>query len=465
MTALGRTPSSTSEPAEETANPRFVDVLVFLCAPTAAVASAIGSIDVLGQAIYPFKIVIPALFLASIGRSANVLRRRGSLAQLLLILAGWSIVGLAWTVDRVAGAREASILVFAALAASSLAVACCRPSGVRALLRGWVAAGYLTASVAVWELLTDQHLPSTFVAENESQIGGLVLSTFGNPNNFGAFIVLTVPFIGLVASKAGTGWGFGSRDRIAAQVVALLLPTMLVLSGSRLALLGLGLSGVCYVALSRYWRSAWRLAGGIAALGLVLSVVAISSGLELVGKLEALLDDDPFTIDSVKSRINLVWNGVDFAWRSHGVGIGSGGFEAAMQAGDYRFPVGPGVVNAHNFWIEMLGQYGVFGLGVLVVVLLAATKALFRFRRDNVTLSVERAASICLAGFAGYLVASGAASSYVNSPENWLFIASYLVMVPAISNLRRRTGPTSASHDAKRSLELEPQFELVKEST
>ena len=242
---------------------------------------------------------------------------------------------------------------------------------------------------------------------------------------------------------------------------------MLVLSGSRLALLGLGLSGVCYVALSRYWRSAWRLAGGIAALGLVLSVVAISSGLELVGKLEALLDDDPFTIDSVKSRINLVWNGVDFAWRSHGVGIGPGGFEAAMQAGDYRFPVGPEVVNAHNFWIEMLGQYGVFGLGVLVVVMLAATTALFRFRRDNVTLSVERAASICLAGFAGYLVASGAASSYVNSPENWLFIASYLVMVPAISNLRRRTGPTSASasHDAKRSLELEPQFELVKEST
>ena len=314
-----------------------------------------------------------------------------------------------------------------------------------------VAAGYLTASIAVWELLTGQHLPSQFVIENESQLGSLLLSTFGNPNNFGAFIVLSAPFIGLTASKAGTGWGLGSRDRLAAQGVALLLPALLVLSGSRLALVGLALSGVCYVVLNRRWRSAWRFAAGIASLGLVLSVVAVSSGLELVGKFETVFDDYPFTIDSVKTRINLMWNGVDFAWRSRGVGLGAGGFVEAMQSGDYRFPVAPGIVDPHNFSIEMLSQYGVLGLGVLVVALGAAISAFVRFRRDSVTLSVQRASSICLAGFAGYVLATSAASSYVSAPENWLFIASFLAMVPAISNLRRRTEPTHTPEPPARS--------------
>ncbi len=444
MTAVLRGSVLASEPTDVPNNSKAVDALVFLCAPTAAAASSFGSLDIAGQAIYPFKVVVPTLFLVSIGRSVDLLRRPGSFARLLLILAGWSIVGLAWTVDRVAGAREVSILLFAALASSSLAAACCRLSGVRALLRGWVAAGYLTASIAVYELLTDRHLPSEFIEDSGSQLGDLVLSTFGNPNNFGAFIVLTVPFIGLVATKAGTGWGFGPVDRIAAQGVALLLPALLVLAGSRLALFGVTLSGFCYVALGRRWRSTWRFAGGITALGSVLAVIAISSGLELVGKLGSVLDDDPFTTGSVESRVNLVWNGMDFAWQSRGVGIGAGGFEVAMQSGENRFPVGPGVVNPHNFWIEMLSQYGLVGLGLVVVVLIGATRAIVGFRRTSGTITVERAASICLAGFAGYVVATCAASSYVNAPENWMFIASYLAMVPALAILRRGATPSTA---------------------
>lgn len=452
------------EDPEETRNSKLVDVLVFLCAPTAAMASSFGSVEVLGQSIYPFKVVVPALFVVTLGPSVRLTRHRGSLAQLLLVLAGWAIIGLAWTPDRVGGMQEALILVFAALAASSLAVATCRSSGVRALLRGWVAAGYLTALVAVREVVTGQHLATAFVADRDAQVDGVILSTFGNPNNFGAFIVLTVPFIGLVVSKVGAGWGLRRGDRVAASVVGLLLPALLVLSGSRLALIGLGLSGACYVALSRHWRSAWRFGAAIAALGLVLSALAISAGLELVTKFKAVLADDPFTIDSVQTRVNLVWNGIDFAWRTHGVGLGPGGFESTMQAGNYRFAVKPGVVNAHNFWIEVLSQYGVFGLGVLIVVLLAATTVLLRFRRDARTLTVERAASICIAGLAGYVVASCAASSYVNSSENWLFIASYLAMIPALTNLRGRSD-RAATTDSSLRPETAPELELSKGTT
>lgn len=464
MTASGQGASWALEDLDTTPNSRLVDTLVFLCAPTAAMASSFGSVEVLGQSIYPFKVVVPALFVVTLGPSVRLMRRRGSFAQLLLLLAGWAIIGLAWTPNRVGGMQEALILLFAALAASSLAVASCRPSGVRALLRGWVAAGYLTAMVALWEIITGQHLASDFVADRDAQVDGLILSTFGNPNNFGAFIVLTVPFIGLVVSKVGAGWGLRRGDRAAAQVVGLLLPALLVLSGSRLALIGLGLSGAVYVLLSRRWRSAWRFGTAIAALGLVLSAAAIGAGLELVTKFKAVLADDPFTIDSVQTRVNLVWNGIDFALRTHGVGLGPAGFESMMQSGAYRFAVKPTVVNAHNFWIEMLSQYGVFGLFLLITVLSAATTVLLRFRRDARTLTDERAASICIAGLAGYIVASCAASSYVNSPENWLFIASYLAMVPALANLRGRSNRTATAESSLRP-ETSAELELSKGTT
>ncbi len=69
--------------------------------------------------------------------------------------------------------------------------------------------------------------------------------------------------------------------------------------------------------------------------------------------------------------------------------------------------------------------------------------------------------SICLAGFGGYLVASFAASSYVNSPENWLFIASYLAMVPALSVLGHRSNLAEESNPKMRP-EGTPELKLSK---
>lgn len=65
------------------------------------------------------------------------------------------------------------------------------------LLRiGWVAAFVGTAAVAIWELVTGQHLYSNMLEESTYYFDGTVVqSTLGRPDMYGAFLVLAVPFL------------------------------------------------------------------------------------------------------------------------------------------------------------------------------------------------------------------------------------------------------------------------------
>jgi teichuronic acid biosynthesis protein TuaE len=421
---------------------RIVSALVFLTPVSAAVSSAFGSVEVAGQTVYPFKVIVPALFLLTPSQSIAVLRRSGSFPQLLLALAVWGWLGVAWATDRTAALREVSILVFATIAAASLVAAVRNSSNIRALVRGWLAAGVVTFGVAGWELTTGKHLATQFVKDRGGNVSGVLLSTFGNPNNFGAFIVLTLPFISIAVSSCGSTWGLTQRDRTVATILSGLLPVVLVLSGSRLALLGLLAFAVTYVYLNRQWRSAWLFGLASTAGFLALLLVALATGQELIQKFAHVFDTTPFTINSVQTRINLVRNGVTFFLRTGGVGLGPGGFENAIQTGDHPFPVKPGVVNAHNFWIEVTSQYGIVGVVILIGGLAFTTLALLR--REGGSLGVRRTRSVLIAGFAGYVFASTAASSYVNSPENWTFIGSYIALasVGAVHAQRARFAST-----------------------
>ncbi|NND73432.1 MAG: O-antigen ligase family protein [Ilumatobacter sp.] len=294
----------------------------------------------------------------------------------------------------------------------------------------------MTVLVALWELGSGQHLPSEFV--NQHALGdGVLLATFGNPNNFGAFLVLSIPFIGIVATRPAVRWELGRTDRVLARILLVLLPILLLLSGSRFALIGLVVASGAYVALNRRDRSAWRFGGLLLLAGTGLSTFAIESGQRIVAKLGRFTDPSAFVQDSTEIRANLVLNGLVYLGRSGGVGIGPAGFEESIASGDVAFAVRPGVVNAHNFWVELLSQYGLIGGLLLGVVIVSATATYVRMTRDRPYGADRHRATLMLTGLAGYVFASMTASSYINAPENWMFIASFLALAPALVTIGR----------------------------
>lgn len=333
---------------------------------------------------------------------------------------------------------------------------------LHALRRGWVLAFLATGAIAVWELTTGQHLPSSAVERaGQGQLQGIAISTFGNQNNYAAFLLLTAPFLfwSHAASRFRTLRAFYAA-------CLLLLPGLLVLTASRVSLLGLAAEvGLLWLMVPRY-RS--RLLAYFLVLGgLGLAVVQyLELELRMLYELSVVLEGGGVGGGgSIAKRWNLLLAGLWLLVGSSGLGIGPGGFEVLFRQRQVPFDTG-GLVNPHNFWIEVLSQYGVliFGAFVLWVVYLALQVEQAR-RRAPVTreaLETRRVTETILVGLAGYMFAALANSTYMTQSTNWMFWASVVVMASYLWKTRLvgvlpvtkedgATGPEAASSATGRS--------------
>jgi teichuronic acid biosynthesis protein TuaE len=137
-------------------------------------------------------------------------------------------------------------------------------------------------------------------------------------------------------------------------------------------------------------------------------------------QISSVSPEDPSTV----IRIDLVRNGWAFLQQSHYLGVGVGGFEQWMTERPLYYT--GGIINAHNWWLEMLVDYGVPVFVLFLVFYLGLLWSLFRiFRRaENQTLKV-----VSLAGFvslAEFSVASMSSSGLIRNYAVWLLLATAL---------------------------------------
>lgn len=300
---------------------------------------------------------------------------------------------------------------------------------LHALRKGWVLAFLATGAIAAWELATGQHLPSSAVERAPpGGLEGIAISTFGNQNNYAAFLLLAAPF--LFWSHAVSR----SRQRRAFYAACLVaLPALLFLTASRVSLVGLiAEAGVLWVIGPRY-RSK-LLAYVIVLGGLGLAVFQIL-GLEgrMLYELSVMLTDGGFGVagGSIAKRWNLLLAGLWLLVGSLGFGVGPGGFEALLRQRLAPFDTG-GLVNPHNFWIEVLSQYGFLVFFAFVLWILYLAHQVNRKRRlawlDPESFETRQVAETILVGLAGYLFAAVANSTYMVQSSHWMFWASIVVM-------------------------------------
>jgi hypothetical protein len=125
-------------------------------------------------------------------------------------------------------------------------------------------------------------------------------------------------------------------------------------------------------------------------------------------------------------RLNLVRNGWEMILGTGGAGVGAGGFPSAITHGFGRFNTA-GIVNPHNYWLEIGAQYGVIVLaGVIFVVtwwmiLLMRNLRLARLRGDRPGIAL---AATGLSGLAAYVIGAGANSTFIPQPTNWTFLGT-----------------------------------------
>lgn len=403
---------------------RLKTFLITVIPATAAVGRYVLPIPVAGVTLFLFRLIVIGGLLATPLIAYKLYWWKKRTAKLYVLLGYfwvvWGGISIYWAPDLLSAVNDVAAVGFGfAVGILLLNLGAASEAGIQSLRRGWVLAFVVTAAVATWEIATGSHLPSSFVEQKpDYALRAIVISTFGNPNNYGAFLVLSFPFLLTSLHKI-------RRIPVKLMYFGLVISAIILvfLSASRSAAMGIGLQLIVYIFL---FGGLKRISWGV--------LVAIL-GLAVLGSLGVTLDDYRFWTKllsalsgeelsgsgSLGTRIALTLSGIWMVGHSFGMGVGAGGFEHVMARGEVPYS-GIDQVNPHNFIIEVASEYGLLVVTAFAGFLVRGL-AIAYARKDSKHREVRE---LCILMVVGYVFACVANSSYVEVSVHWVFIASFL---------------------------------------
>jgi hypothetical protein len=422
--------------------------LIVLLVLTAAVGSAVLSVRVGGITVYPFRLLVLAVLLA-----APLLQYRLSwlsvegprvFAFVGFVWLVWGGCSVFWSPSFAGGVEDVFAVGFGfAVGVALLTLGAAQVSSLRWLRRGWVLAFLVTGAVAIWELVTGNHLPGAYAERApEYALRSIAISTFGNPNNYGAFLVLCLPF--LLHSRQQTSSLLGATFY---EVLLVLFFGILFMTGSRSAFLGAVVEmGVLVFFFGAVKRGLALLGmGGALLVGLFYAGFSFED-LQILSSLQVMVSASAFEQGSLQARLGLTLNGVWMLLSTLGIGVGAGGYELVARSPDLPYYTS-GLVNPHNFWIEVVSEYGILvgGLFVWMMGLFFLRSLQAYWARKGVW------AQTALLMLVGYFFAALANSTYMAQPTNWMAIASIMCIVSALEKRRDEQTPQEREDGGPRS--------------
>lgn len=302
------------------------------------------------------------------------------------------------------------------------------------LCHAWLLYFVMTAPIAVWELVTGLHLESSYSLDRpEYTLNRFwAMSTFGNPNNYGAFLVLAFPFL-----FAGEKLTINRFLKLVFRISFLVLPLFVIFSGSRGALGALFIELVIILGWRYGYIKVCMLFMGFLVSGyfsfVSLKDVFYYSRIPLLTKI-FFISDSMEDGGSFHERLALYMNGLFIILKTYGLGSGPGSFATAVIAKDMPFDIH--VPNPHNFWIEMASQYGVVVFLYFLAIYYAIMKRFMIFSLSKIDPLTSYYSVTMLSACFGFLLASILNSSYINQPYNWFFLGSLIVSLRFLNSQR-----------------------------
>jgi hypothetical protein len=330
-----------------------------------------------GENFQPARVAIACAAMWSlISGSVNLVSRTArAFAVLGWVWVLWGILSLLWTPDVEAGIRDNLRVALGVCTVCVLAWLASRtPNALAAVRRGWIVAVVLTLPCALYEIITDSHLPHSY---GHTESGGLqsigvtyAAVTFGNRNYYVAFLTLAYPYI---------LWGLARANTRASKFFYMALGTAVALivlvDASRLGLFVLGLQWALWLG---WGLSAKRFSGHLLLIGAaaIAGWSAISYLPYTVWRLQWFISGQD---ESVFARTGLFWAGMKMIYDSGGLGVGAGGFSRRIADTSAT----GGLVDPHNVWMEIFTQYGVLiGVAFVAWLVMCAIRLIVFIRRN-----------------------------------------------------------------------------------
>lgn len=387
--------------------------------------------------IFPFRIFLVLMFLLFIWGFCIINHGRLNLSYIkvklymkfLAIWLGYAFISIVWAADQIAALKNI-IFLFTGISIIFFLVYYMREINHFHYLY-WICISVFIALIPVgfWEVATGQHLITSALAEEENIWARFSpTGVFTNQNDFAAYIALSLPMV-LVWIR----YYPKLYSRVSGFLVLIAGLLLLIMTTSRSCYFAVFMGLVFWFVLLLKWKDKLKtLAIGAAVCILIMLafsaqiqdlLVTVVDQIDSVSAIGSQLNDDM----SIDFRKNLIKNALYFTAQSAGFGVGAGNAEYYMEH-DKIYPVG-GLTNVHNWWAEIMLNYGVFIFVGYVIFYVTLLLNLWRAYKSVINPTEKMICEALLIGLVNFFMASISSSSIIAFTPQWLFFGFALAFL------------------------------------
>ena len=337
----------------------------------------------------------------------------------------YAIFSLGWAKTKIEAAREIGFLVFA-LSIVFLVVYFFRElHNYNWFYRIWVFVLAFMIILGFWEVITGNHLAVSKLKNASLRLRHIPTGVYANQNDFATYLALSIPFLlSLIKYKK-------NYKKIIGYILFFSSLYLIILTGSRANYLAVIIGVVFWFLFNLNIKNKVKYIFITIAIFIIFFSFFSEHIINILNEIEyqissIFINFSEFTtgesLGSIGVRINLIKNSLKFVVESFGFGVGAGNAEYYMKT-KAIYDTGH-ILNVHNWWFEILTNYGIFIFLGYILFYLNIIKELFKITKISNKYSFELMISeILLTSMVIFFVASISSSSILAFKPQWLLFA------------------------------------------
>ncbi len=387
-------------------------------------------VDLAGVNIFAFRLMVMigygAIFLG-VWRHPTLKKTIRPFLYFFFLWVLWATTAIFWTYNINELVSGLLTLIFGILSSIFVMLLVKRSDDIATIRLGWMVGAVIFCGFGLVEQFSDWHFPSSWYDQQSDHAKPfIIMSTFGNPNNFGAFLTLSIALL------------FGIRKKISIATWALfaLFFFLLFLTGNRIGMIGVVI--VMFLRFSKSITLMLSLTPLLAVLLLNLTMLARYIDHPELTALISLTESSSGSCSSVEIRLNMARVAIVGLSDTYMLGVGAGNFSQIVpRLGLEGFTCG--ITDPHNWFFEIAGEYGLIAL-VCYCCSLIAVVVLAR-RPESLSQKLGVYPTILLVGF---IFAAAGNSSFTSPPMNWVFYGLLIALSASSHSRKKLTGMSIA---------------------
>jgi len=346
--------------------------------------------------------------------------------QFLALWLSYAVLSLAWAADKGNAVRYIIFLFMAASVIFFVVYYFSNKRDLKGFYYLWLLVLAALIPVGLWENFTGNHLSiSGLIGAPRANIF-MPSAVFDNPNDFATYLALSIPFVlALIRYRRGI------VVRSIGLVVLLASLYLLLETFSRANYLAVILELTFLFTFLFKLKAKFKaiILGGLLILVLVIALPRSTQRIiDTIGKqTESITSPWSLTYGSTGVRINLIKNSLVFLGRTAGFGVGAGNAEYWMS--NFSVYDTRGITDPHNWWDELLVNYGIFIFAGYVLFYLGLIRQLYRLHRHLSNGTEKMISEALLVALVGFSLASISSSSIMNLRPQWFLFAFALAFL------------------------------------